>query len=74
MKHFKGQAELIRLQEFRIFFDEDVMFLVCGKSYHYLRMIAISDREAIISARTMFPRLTVRCVLKLDIWDWIEIA
>lgn len=64
MKIQKAQSTLIRLDEYRIFFHEDVMFSVCGKPYYYLTVIALSDWEAILDARTMFPRLTILCVLK----------
>lgn len=74
MKHFKQESTLIRLDEFRIFFQEDVMFAVSGKPFYYHSMNALSDWEAILGARTMFPRLTVRCVMKLHISSWIEVV
>lgn len=74
MKYIRKESTLIRLDEFRIFFQEDVMFAVSGKPFFYLSMNALSDWEAILGARTMFPRLTVRCVMKLHKSSWIEIA
>lgn len=74
MKNSKQESTLIGIQEFRVFFDDDVMFTVCGKRYYYLRVYALSDQDAIRSARTLFPWLTVRCVVKLDIWDGIGVT